>query len=145
MIPERLQVRIILTGGLPPAPLVPVDGECWLWDGWHNDVGYPYVRWDGRDQPVHRVLFALVTGEDLTGLDLDHLCRVVACIRPSHHEAVSHAENMLRLRRAQTRCRRAGHDWTDPRNVRVRKNGSRFCAECDRQDQRQRYAERAAQ
>ncbi len=141
-VPPRLRDRVLLSGGIPPSPLVPVEGECWLYDGWHNDAGYPYIHWDGRDQPVHRVLYVLLTGDDITGLDLDHLCRVVACIRPSHHEAVTHTENIRRLGLAQTSCRRAGHDWADPRNVRVRRNGRRWCAECDRQDQRARYAAR---
>lgn len=143
-LPERISTRLNLSGGLPLAPLVPIDGECWLYDGWHNDAGYPYFHWDGRDQPAHRVLYVLLTDQDIDGLDLDHLCRVVACVRPSHHEPVTHAENQRRISLAQTRCRRAGHDWLDPRNVRTRPNGRRYCAECDRQTQRARYHARRA-
>jgi hypothetical protein len=132
-LPDRIVRRIDPSGGVPTAPLFAVPGQCWLWRGWHNDQGYPYTHWEGRDQPVHRVVFAVVTGVDLDGLDLDHVCRRVECIRPVHHDAVSHAENQRRLGQAQTACRKAGHDWSDLRNVRVRKDGSRICAQCDRE------------
>ncbi len=141
-LPERFRAKIITAGPFPTNPLMPVAGTCWLFDSWHNSAGYPYISVDGRDQPAHRIVFALMTGEDIDGLDLDHVCRNVACVRPSHHNAVTHTENMKRLGRAQTRCRRAGHDWTDPRNVRTRRNGRRYCAECDRINLRERYAAR---
>jgi hypothetical protein len=139
-LPERIRERIEVNGPIPPAPLRPIDTPCWLWLGWHNDAGYGYVHWDGRDQPAHRVIHTLLTGESLDGADRDHVCRVVGCVRPDHGERVTHAENQRRLGMAQTACRRAGHDWSDPRNVCVRPNGRRYCAECARIDRRARYA-----
>lgn len=118
--------------------------SCWTWDGWHNDAGYPYVRYEGRDQPAHRVVYKLLVGPIPEGLELDHLCVNPACVRPAHQEPVTHAENMRRIASRQTSCRREGHDWTDPRNVRTRPNGRRYCAECDRINLRQRYAARKA-
>lgn len=143
-LPGRIRERLVLDGPMPVAPHTPVEGCCWLYDGWRNSAGYPYLHWEGRDQPAHRVIFALLTGESLDGLDLDHLCRNVACVRPSHHEAVTHAENQRRIALATTKCRRAGHDWSDPVNVRTRPNGRRYCAECDRIAHRARYAARKA-
>lgn len=143
-VPNRIHSKINTDGPMPTNPLRPVDGQCWLFDSWHNSAGYPYISVDGRDQPAHRIVFTLLTGQDINGLDLDHVCRNVACVRPSHHEAVTHTENMKRLSQAQTACRRAGHDWTNPRNVRTRPNGRRYCAECDRIYLRQRYAARKA-
>lgn len=54
--------------------------------------------------------------------------------QPRDHRAVIviDAENQRRIAARQTACRREGHDWTDPRNVRTRPNGRRYCAECDR-------------
>lgn len=144
-LPGRLRSKINTDGPLPVAPLRPVDGRCWLFDSWHNSAGYPYLSVDGRDQPAHRVVYAAMTGEDITDLDLDHVCRNVACVRPGHHEPVTHAENMRRVSEAQTKCRKAGHDWADPRNVRIRPNGRRYCAECDRINLRARYARKKAQ
>lgn len=143
-LPARLASKIDIHGGVPAAPLRPVSGECWTMRTWHNSAGYPYLSWEGRDQPAHRIIHALLTGDDLTGLDRDHVCRNVACVNPEHGEAVTHAENMTRMGEAQTACRKAGHDWSDPRNVRIRPSGRRYCAECDRIDMRSRYAARKA-
>lgn len=33
-------------------------------------------------------------------------------------------------------CRRPGHEWSDPANVRVRQNGRQVCAACDRERSR---------
>lgn len=140
----RYRDKINIDGGFPVEPLRPVEGRCWLFDSWHNSAGYPYISVEGRDRPAHRVIFSMMTGTDLDGLDFDHVCRNVACVRPDHHDAVSHAENMTRLSHAQKKCRRAGHDWSDPRNVRTRPNGRRYCAECDRINLRARYAARMA-
>lgn len=107
--------------------------SCLDWNGWTNDDGYAYVRHDGRDQPAHRVVYELAVGPIPPGHEIDHTCRRRCCIRPAHLEAVTHAENQRRMSAAQTSCRRAAHDWTDPRNVRVRRDGRRYCAECDRQ------------
>ena len=143
-LPPRIAERINVHGGVPVAPLRTVPGECWTFKSWHNSAGYPYVHKDERDQPAHRVVYAAATGTDLAGLDLDHVCRNVACVNPNHEEPVTHAENQRRLSQAQTSCRRAGHDWTDPRNVRTRRNGRRYCAECDRITLRARYARKKA-
>lgn len=137
---EDVLAKINLDGGTPTDALYPVPGPCWTIATWRNSDGYPYIRWDGRDQPAHRVVHQLLTGADLTGLELDHVCRNVACVNPDHEEPVTHAENQRRLSLAQKACRRSGHDWTDARNVRVGSNGRRSCAECARRDARARRA-----
>lgn len=141
-LPGRIASKINMSGGLPTDPHTPVDGECWTFDSWHNSAGYPYLSWLGRDQPAHRIVFTLITGIDLDGLDLDHLCRNTLCVNPFHHEAVTHAENQRRIAKHQRACRREGHDWSIPSNVRTRPNGRRYCAECDRISLRARYATR---
>lgn len=118
--------------------------DCLIWTGWKNDDGYGYVRFEGRDQPVHRVAYLLAVGPIPAGHEVDHLCQRRDCLRIEHLEVVTHAENQQRIAARQMTCRRAGHDWTDPRNVRVRPNGRRYCAECDRQDQRARHHRRRA-
>lgn len=143
-LPEDLAVRVDVNGGVPIEPLRAVPGECWTFSSWHNSAGYPYLHRDGRDQPAHRVIYVTATGTDITGLDLDHVCRNVACVNPNHEEPVTHAENQRRMSQAQKTCRRAGHDWTDPRNVRTRPDGRHYCAECDRINLRARYARKKA-
>lgn len=127
-LPERFRGRTVVA-----------ESGCWEWQGWLNDKGYGYIHDGGRDQPVYRVLWRLVVGPIPDGYELDHTCVNPACLNPAHLEPVTHAENQRRIAERQTSCRKAGHDWTDPRNVRVRPNGLRHCAECDRQEQNRRY------
>ena len=129
LLPERITSKITQQDG------------CWSWGGRHQNGGYPYVRWNGRWMGLHRVVMA-VRGHDIDGMDVDHLCRNPGCMNPDHLEVVTHAENMDRTR--PDRCRRAGHDWSDPKNVYVRANGRRYCAECSRRDARERNARRGS-
>lgn len=108
------------------------DSGCWEWQGWKNDADYGYVHIDGRDQCAHRVAYKALVGPIPEGLELDHLCINPPCVNPAHLEPVTHAENQRRIAVRQTSCRRAGHDWTDPKNVYTRPDGSRYCAECQR-------------
>lgn len=97
------------------------EGEpCWLWTGATNERGYGRMR-GGRSSTLyaHRVGFALA-GLRLppahVDLELDHLCRVRSCVRASHLELVTHAENLRRHHAAQATCLR-GHPRTEE-NVR---------------------------
>lgn len=47
-------------------------------------------------------------------------------------------------RKKQTECQKAGHDWTNPDNVRTKQNGTRYCGECDRIAHHQRKMRGAA-
>lgn len=48
---------------------------------------------------AHRVAYELWVGPIPEGMELDHRCKVRACINPAHLEPVTHAENMRRLGR----------------------------------------------
>jgi len=118
------------------------DRGCLLWTGWLNDDGYGYIRFNGRDQPAHRVAYELAIGPIPTGHEVDHSCQVRACIEPTHLEAVTHAENQRRIRGRKTHCVH-GHPRI-PENIRTRPNGRTYCAECDRMALRLRYANQKA-
>jgi hypothetical protein len=68
------------------------DTPCWLWQGETDRNGYGRIKRDGRRIPVHWVLI----GDPAEGLEVDHLCRQRACVRPEHLEYVTHAENNRR-------------------------------------------------
>jgi hypothetical protein len=70
-------------------------GECWPWLGAQSN-GYGQMR--GHDQAAwaHRVAYELVRGPIPLGLTIDHLCRNRLCVNPSHMEAVTNQENILR-------------------------------------------------
>lgn len=81
-----------------PAPQHrPELGACWLWTGTLSK-GYGQVRVDGKRVPVHRYAYIKEHGSIADALDVDHLCRTRNCVRPSHLEAVTAAENIRRGR-----------------------------------------------
>lgn len=135
MIPDLVELPERIARKLTVQP----DGH-WTWSGWHNSEGYPYVSFEGRDQPAYRAVWTLLRGRIPAGLELDHVCVTPTCCNPDHLEVVTHAENLRRMSERQTSCRRAGHDWSIPGFVRVRPNGYRYCGECARLDAKARYA-----
>lgn len=101
---------------------------CWIWVGAKNTQGYGSFKFDGHIGKAHRYSFQLAHGPIADGLTLDHLCRVRACVRPEHLEAVSHQENCSR-RPQRTICKR-GHEFTSENTAIY--GGKRICRACVR-------------
>lgn len=93
--------------------------------------------------PAYHYSYEQENGPIPAGLEIDHLCRVPTCVRPSHLEAVTHAENMRRMGEAVTRCRAKGHPYT-PENTYRSPRGERRCRECAREADRARGVRRQA-
>jgi HNH endonuclease len=146
---ERLWSRVDKTGPLPWRPEL---GPCWLWTG-AKIHGYGTIRRGGQNGGpmvgTHRIAYELTHGPIPKGLQIDHLCRVPSCIRPSHLEAVTPRENGRRgvssnvqITRPlwQTHCNR-NHKFT-PENTYVNpSSGSRVCRNCLRAAQAKWRAE----
>ncbi len=99
-------------------------GNCWLWTTYIDKGGYGHYG----PRLAHRVAFGTIPD----GCVIDHLCRVRACVRPSHLEAVTQLTNIRRGvgHGKETHCPK-GHPY-DQANTRRHKNGGRCCKTCDK-------------
>lgn len=69
--------------------------DCWIWTA-ATTKGYG-VFWDGSAVVyAHRWSYEHHVGPIPDGLVLDHLCRIPACVNPTHLEPVTLAENTER-------------------------------------------------
>lgn len=118
---------------------------CWLWTGGIDSSGYGKIRIGRRQRGVHRVAYELLVGPIPKPM-LDHLCRVRRCCNPEHLRPVTNAENILeprsrsraRLNMDKAECPRCGAGLV------TRKNGWRYCRECQHRRQRVRRQKEAA-
>lgn len=121
------------------------DNGCWLWTSTisrapRNCGGYGK---HGKDY-AHRLAYESWVGPIPLGTEIDHLCRVRRCIRPSHLEAVTRQVNLLRGQTfaaghaAKTHCP-AGHEYT-PENTSLSAKNQRTCRTCHARHERNRKA-----
>lgn len=132
------------------AKVAPPDANgCCLWQGAiDKNSGYGRFRAAGRIRVAHRVAWALAGREVPPDRELDHLCRVRACVTESHLEAVTHAENVrrgdlprvTRLRGATSLTCRQGHPWSEQEPLFI--GGTRTCRVCRNANQRARWQKR---
>lgn len=91
---------------------------CWLWAGARNPAGYGHFRRSGTTYNAHRFAYELLVGPVEKGLQIDHLCRVRNCVRPSHMEAVTPLINTRRGMAGQWKKLAAHHGKRDSRTGR---------------------------
>ena len=109
--------------------------SCWIWLGGKTTNGYGTVRYKGKTNYIHRLVYTLVKGPIPIGLQIDHLCRVRLCCNPDHLEAVTQRENLLRGNTitaknvAKTECPK-GHLYNETNTI--HRDGNRICRECKR-------------
>lgn len=123
----------------------PMSG-CWIWTGSMNSSGYGRIFVRRKGICAHRFVYEHLVGPIPQGMDIDHLCRVRACVNPAHLEPVTRQVNLLRgetlpaALAKRTHCIN-GHAFSI-NNTRLWK-GTRICRACDR-DRARTYAQRRA-
>ena len=127
------------------AQKVEADGECWLWMASKDPCGYGQFYWQRRVRKAHCVAYELVVGPVPTGLELDHLCRIRHCVRPSHLDPVPHLVNVKRgIHGVLTTHCPSGHAY-DATNTHMKQGGGRKCRACDRDRHNARNAQLRAE
>lgn len=105
MLPAQLFAKVLER---LPRP----DEGCWLWPGSVGSQGYGKITlWGVGTYYVHRIMYGYEHGS--VPPELDHLCRVRLCARPSHLEPVTHGQNIARGLGAKQELCRAGHRYAD--------------------------------
>lgn len=123
---------------------------CWLWKGAKTSGGYGQLfkkKIAGRSWKyvAHRLSYEMHIGPIPEGLQLDHLCRVHACVNPAHLEPVTQKENGLRgisifaENARKTHCSK-GHPYSGENLVKRQKG--RQCRTCNREYDRLKARER---
>lgn len=109
---------------------------CWIWVGCRKKTGYGVINLRGRRTEAYRVVYELYNGAVPSGLELDHKCRVRACVNPDHLEPVTRRINCLRgvsfsaINAKKTHCIN-GHPLSGE-NLINRPDGHRGCLACGR-------------
>lgn len=130
---------------------------CWLWIGAKNQAGYGVVSIGPKGRRVnkraHRLVYEALIDAIPDDKQIDHLCRVKACVNPAHLEVVTPAVNVLRgvgptaQNARKTHCPR-GHAL-EGSNILMNGKGYRSCRTCvyvknNERAQARRAAQRAS-
>lgn len=86
------------------------DGQCWEWTAGKTDDGYGVFHDQGKTYKAHRWAWMHLVNPALDcGIELDHICMNVSCVRPSHLQAVNRSKH-AELSREQRSLLKANED-----------------------------------
>jgi len=67
-------------------------GPCWTWVG-AVFSGYGVFRLEGSARLAHRVSYLWASGPIPEGAEVDHMCFIRNCVKPSHLRLLDHQQN----------------------------------------------------
>lgn len=114
---------------------------CWFWFGAIDKDGYGIWTSKKKTYRVHRFMYELYNGKILSGMVIDHLCRIRNCVNPEHLRAITNKENILcgvgiTAQNSRKIVCNKGHDLSG-KNLYVYKNKKggvdRHCLKCDKE------------
>lgn len=70
--------------------------NCWLWTGYTQPQGYGQFSIKGQPILGHRFAYEREFGPLSDGVQVIHTCNSLACVRPSHLQAVTRKQKMER-------------------------------------------------
>lgn len=117
---------------------------CWLWTAARDRDGYGQFGDGGTMIRAHRWAYERFVGPIPHGMEINHLCRVRACVKPEHLEPLTRAEHARRdntppeINRRKVACPK-GHPYSG-----INIDGRRICRECQRANERRWRSSRRA-
>lgn len=99
---------------------------CWIWIGSLSTAGYGRFGDESRIFLAHRWAYTFLRADIPPGLNLDHLCRVRACVNPWHLEPVTQGVN---IQRSYLTCPN-GHEYSEDNTEIHPSRGHRQCRIC---------------
>lgn len=89
-------------------------GVCWEWRGTRLAAGYGVFKLKGVPSLAHRMAFELFKEPIPAGLQIDHACHNVSCVRPDHLRAVTPKQNSENRHGATSRSKTGirGVSWS---------------------------------
>ena len=78
-------------------------GDCLIWTGGKNDMGYGRIWVKPTEMYAHRYAWMKANGPIPEGAEIDHICHIPLCCNPDHLRLADRSENTSYLKGATAR------------------------------------------